>query len=371
MTTETTLSYTEEEGMHVLPDGKGLYTKMWKPKSNPPRAVLAFFHGFSDHCNAYYEFFPTLADRGIEVRAVDQRGWGRSVTKPSERGLTGPTTLVLADMHSFLLSLCPSKAPLFVMGHSMGGGQLLTYIFHPESPFNNNQSRPTLSGTMIYSPLIALHPSTRPSMLKVTLGRMAAKHLPRWQLYSPVDANLVSRDPRVCEDYATDELCHDIGTLEGLAGMLDRGLWLEGIATGGQQLHADEETAKRAPPMWFCHGDDDQINLYDATRRFAEVIDAGDKMFKRYKGGYHRLHAEPDGMKDQFVTDVAEWILGKCPAWGNTSSGSRTGSMDGKGDGGLVQGEGDSNIKSPAEDDNVGTRADWTQGMKEVVKPKL
>lgn len=261
------------------------------------------------------------------------------------------------------------------MGHSMGGGQLLTYIFHPESPFNNNnnnQSRPTLSGAMIYSPLIALHPSTRPSMLKVTLGRMAAKLLPRWQLYSPVDANLVSRDPQVCEDYATDELCHDTGTLEGLAGMLDRGLWLEGIATGGQQLHVDG--GESVPPMWFCHGDDDQINLYDATRRFAEVIDVGDKMFKRYKGGYHRLHAEPDGMGDQFATDVAEWILGKCPARGNTSSGSgsRAGSSDDKDDGGLVvQGEGDSNIRSPVEDDNAGTRADWTQGMKEVVKPKL
>ncbi|KAJ9292972.1 hypothetical protein DTO271G3_8270 [Paecilomyces variotii] len=259
------------------------------------------------------------------------------------------------------------------MGHSMGGGQLLTYIFHPDSPFNNHQSRPLLSGAMIYSPLIALHPSTRPSMLKLTLGRMAAKLLPRWQLYSPVDANLVSRDPRVCEDYATDELCHDTGTLEGLAGMLDRGVWLERIATG-EQLRADGdvvEIAKRAPPMWFCHGDDDQINLYDATRRFAEVIDVGDKMFRGYKGGYHRLHAEPDGMKDQFVMDVAEWILGKCSAGGNTSN-RRIGSADGKDNGGLgVQGEGDSNIKSPAEDESAGTKADWNQGMKDVGKPKL
>ncbi|KAL1849270.1 hypothetical protein Plec18170_007562 [Paecilomyces lecythidis] len=282
-------------------------------------------------------------------------------------------------MHSFLLSLCPPKVPLFVMGHSMGGGQLLTYIFHPESPFNDTkQSRPDLSGAMVYSPLVALHPSTRPSTLKVTLGRLAGKLLPTWPLYSPVNASLVSRDPQVCTDYVTDELCHDTGTLEGLAGMLDRGLWLEAVAMGRAQPYAHAEgdvaaTAQRAPlPMWFCHGDDDQVNLYDATKRFAEAVtNVKDKTFRQYEGGYHRLHAEPEGMKEQFATDVAEWILGKCPAWGNAGDGGYT-SMAGSGNrsnnnnaggSGVAQGEDVSNIKNPAEDENdARTRADRTQG---------
>ncbi|GAD97830.1 hypothetical protein PVAR5_6512 [Paecilomyces variotii No. 5] len=291
-------------------------------------------------------------------------------------------------MHSFLLSLCPPKAPLFVMGHSMGGGQLLTYIFHPESPFNDpKQTRPDLSGAMVYSPLIALHPSTRPSMLKVTLGRLAGRLFPHRQLYSPVNASLVSRDPQVCTDYVTDELCHDTGTLEGLAGMLDRGLWLEAIATGRAQPYAHAEgdvaeTARRAlPPMWFCHGDDDQVNLYDATKQFAETVTTvRDKTFRQYEGGYHRLHAEPEGMKDQFATDVTEWILEKCPAWGNSTAatsgggsgsytseaGSGNRSNNNNGGGSVVaQGEEVSNIKNPAEDDdNARTRADRTQGTK-------
>ncbi|KAJ9289737.1 hypothetical protein DTO021C3_2808 [Paecilomyces variotii] len=330
----------------------GLTRDSPQPKSIPPRAVLAFFHGFSDHCNAYYEFFPTLADRGIEVRAVDQRGWGRSVTQPSERGLTGPTTLVLADMHSFLLSLSSQSSPL--RNGPQHGWRPITHLHFPsgitlQHPQQQQQQQSITPNPLRSNDILAPHRITSIN------SPIHAKSHPR--------SNGSKAPPALAVIFPCGR---QPGTLEGLAGMLDRGLWLEGIATGGQRLHADG--GERVPPMWFCHGDDDRINLYDATRRFAEVIDVGDKMFKRYKGGFHRLHAEPDGMKDQFATDVAEWILGKCPAWGNTSSGSRTGSMDGKGDGGLVQGEGDSNIKSPAD---AGTRADWTQGMKEVVKPKL
>ena len=70
---------------HLQPDG-------------PVIAKLIFIHGFSDHVGRYYGFFPSLAARGIAVHGLDQRGWGRSVRKPAERGLTGPTTQVLADM---------------------------------------------------------------------------------------------------------------------------------------------------------------------------------------------------------------------------------------------------------------------------------
>jgi acylglycerol lipase len=56
-----------------------------------------------------------------------RRGWGRSVTKPAERGDTGPTSQVLDDITSFIKTLIPSPVPLFMMGHSMGGGETLCY----------------------------------------------------------------------------------------------------------------------------------------------------------------------------------------------------------------------------------------------------
>lgn len=105
------------------------------PHANKPRqpedptpcvAKLVFVHGFSDHIGRYYDFFPSLARAGIAVFAFDQRGWGRSVRKPAEKGLTGPTAQVHSEMAAFIESVVPAEpagAPLFVMGHSMGGGE--------------------------------------------------------------------------------------------------------------------------------------------------------------------------------------------------------------------------------------------------------
>ncbi|KAJ5138402.1 uncharacterized protein N7515_003250 [Penicillium bovifimosum] len=298
-----------EEGVHNLPDGQELYTKTWKT-SGSPRAILAFIHGFSDHCNAYGELFPTLVSAGIEVRSFDQRGWGRSVKQPSDRGNTGPTSQVLADMHSFLQSLPSQNAPLFLMGHSMGGGQTLNYIFHPDSPYNKDKtSRPSFAGVLLYSPLIALDPSTRPSRLLVASGRIVAKLIPHMQKYTPLEATLLSRDEAVCRDFVADTLCHDTGTFEGLAGMLDRGIWLEGMFEGAGGWVESEL------PFWFGHGTGDRITAFPATKVFVEALKAkgGDVQFCAYENAYHKLHAELPETTEKFFADVKTWVLEHVP----------------------------------------------------------
>ncbi|KAJ5544643.1 hypothetical protein N7461_006947 [Penicillium sp. DV-2018c] len=263
-----------EEGVHNLPDGSELYTKTWKT-SGSPRAILAFIHGFSDHCNAYGELFPTLASAGIEVRSFDQRGWGRSVKQPHDRGNTGPTSQVLADMHSFLQTLPSQSAPLFLMGHSMGGGQTLNYIFHPDSPYNKDKtSRPGFAG------------------------------------YTPLEATLLSRDEAVCRDFVADTLCHDMGTFEGLAGMLDRGIWLEGMFGGSAGGWVESEL-----PFWFGHGTGDRITAFSATKVFVEGLKAkgGDVQFCAYENAYHKLHAELPETTEKFFADVKTWVLERVP----------------------------------------------------------
>lgn len=79
---------------------------------------MIMFHGFNDHIDRYYGFFPYLAERGIAVHGLDQRGWGRSARTSAEQGKTGPTTRVLADMEAFIRSHLPSDVPIFVLGHS-------------------------------------------------------------------------------------------------------------------------------------------------------------------------------------------------------------------------------------------------------------
>lgn len=189
------------------------------------------------------------------------------------------------------------------MGHSMGGGQVLTYTLHPDSPFHDHSV--PLAGVLAYAPLIALDPAYRPSSLYLAGGRLAARIIPRYQRLSPIDPALMSRDEKVVADYAADPLCHDMGTLEGLAGMLERAQWLEQMMEVGFN-------GKRCLPMWFSHGEDDRVTSCAATRRFAGVVgEVADVVFCSYEGAFHNLHAELVETKTRFARDLIEWVLAK------------------------------------------------------------
>ncbi|KAL9605823.1 MAG: hypothetical protein Q9179_001009 [Wetmoreana sp. 5 TL-2023] len=273
--------FTTEEGTHVCSDGTKLYTKTWKPNTSPS-AKLLFIHGFSDHCNAYNDLFPMLAGRNILVHAFDQRGWGRSVTKISERGLTGTTSQVLDDITSVLKSQLPTSVPMFLMGHSMGGGEVLHYAARGPSDIKSQ-----ISGYLCESPLIAIHEDTQPSKFIVVAGRLAAKFVPRRQMVQRIERSYLCRDQEMCKSYEADVLCHDTGTLEGLAGMLQRA---EELDRGGVSLDNIENCR-----LWVGHGTEDRVTSFKATARFMDRLRIKDKTFKVYDGHYHKctsdLHA--------------------------------------------------------------------------------
>ncbi|EON63307.1 hypothetical protein W97_02534 [Coniosporium apollinis CBS 100218] len=300
-------SYTTTESTHTVssPDPSTLYTKTWKPiTTSPPTALLVFIHGYSDHCNAYGILFPHLASRGIEVRAIDQRGWGRSVRKPTDKGDSGGTDRVLGDITSFLREVIADNnrehkdVPIFLMGHSMGGAEVLHYAASGPEDVKRH-----IRGYLAEAPLVALHPATRPWGTTVVLGRVAAKIAPKTQKVNKLDEKLLSRDPEVQRAFVDDELCHDTGTLEQLAGMLDRGLALE---RGNVRIPRDVRS------VWISHGTDDGVCEFKAAKDMFERMEVEDKEFKAYQGWYHKLHAEPGEDKTIFADDVADWILARC-----------------------------------------------------------
>ena len=117
---------------------------------------------YNDHINRYLELFPTLASRGIKVISWDQRGFGRSVTKPRERGLPGPASTVLNDVVEVIKSELPSQMmPVFLMGHSMGRGIAISLASLPEYQAIVKDIR----GWLLESPYVALPAPMQPSRL--------------------------------------------------------------------------------------------------------------------------------------------------------------------------------------------------------------
>ena len=261
-----------------LDDGFEVYTKTWKA-TGQEKARILFLHGFTDHCNNYNDVFNHLASRGITVRGFDQRGWGKSVTTKSQRGQTGPTSRVHADI-SFMLRklLSDGSTPVFILGHSMGGAESLTYS--SEDP---DQLLKQVRGTVASAPLIALHPSTRPFSISVLLGRLAAWVMPNFQLVNHLDKSFLSHDDKMNQAYVDDPLNHDTGTLEGMAGMLDRAADLD----SGKILLQDGKHQGGQTRVVVLHGDGDQGNEFDASKRFVERIPVKDKEFFAMPGLYH------------------------------------------------------------------------------------
>jgi acylglycerol lipase len=122
-------SFASTEGTFLTPDNHSLYTLTYTPTSTPT-ARLIFLHGFSDTTNQHSFLFQHLATHhSIKTYAFDQRGWGRSVHEPRQKGLSGGTKQVMDDITSFINGLPAGEEdiPLFLMGHSMGGGEILYY----------------------------------------------------------------------------------------------------------------------------------------------------------------------------------------------------------------------------------------------------
>jgi acylglycerol lipase len=275
-------------------DGASLYTKTWTPAS-PIKAKLVFVHGFSEHINRYDDFFLKVAAEGIQVLGFDQRGWGRSAKSKSDWGLTGPTTTVIADVAAFVERNITGDVPVFVMGHSMGGGEICTLMADPKYADLVKRVR----GWALESPFIGFTPNAEPSTIKIMLGRLAGMLLPRHQLQHVVPPEELSRDPAVVESVRNDPLCHNTGTLEGLASLLDRTALLSSGAV---------RVSKNVKSILLQHGTGDLVCSFDAAMKWLEQQkEVDDKVAKRYEGGYHQLHS--DLCKDECGQDLVAWIL--------------------------------------------------------------
>jgi len=178
-----------------------------------------------------------------------------------------------------LQTILPSPVPVFLMGHSMGGAEVLSYL--SLDPANLCSK---LRGVISLAPLIALHPRARPWRVTVMAGKMAAKLLPRFQLVNKLDLQWLSHDPAKNESWGNDPLCHDTGTLLGLEHMLDRGEKLDsGEWTIGEGKNEGGKTR-----VLVLHGDEDHVNDFKGSERYVrESISCQDKELKRYEGFYH------------------------------------------------------------------------------------
>jgi acylglycerol lipase len=165
------------------PENTQFYTRTYTP-SSPAKAALVFIHGFAEHVGRYTDAHPQLAARGVAVFTFDQRGFGRTAldeehASPSSAYGRTSGARQMADIEWAIAHTAQAfpGVPLFLAGHSMGGGEVL--LFATRGLASN------LKGVIACSPCIL---QTKPaSKVQRWIGGKAALLTPYLAIPAPLN----------------------------------------------------------------------------------------------------------------------------------------------------------------------------------------
>jgi len=245
-----------------------------------PKALILLVHGLGEHSGRYTGWAARFNERGVTVRSFDLPGHGLS---EGRRGVIPSPEKVYDTIDTLIRSLASEfpGVPLFIYGHSLGGGVVLNYLI---------RRRPPVKGAIITSPWVNL--SVTPAGVKMLIADIAKKLIPGMTQPSGLMTEYLSRDPEVIKAYTSDPLVHS---------RISAGLF-------GWMTDAAAETLSRASeisvPILLAHGRDDQITSPSGSVQVAET--APHATLKLWEGGYHELHN--DLLKDDHFEFIIEWI---------------------------------------------------------------
>lgn len=260
------------------PSGKtALYTF---DATEVPVAVILLIHGLGEHSGRYVDWAARFNERGVTLRAFDLPGHGHS---DGRRGVI-PSPEKLYDTIDTVIRGIKAEfpdVPLFLYGHSLGGGIVLNYLI---------RRKPFVTGAIVTSPWVFL--SETPAKLKMLMVYVAKKLMPGMTQASGLMTEFLSRDPAVVTAYRNDPLVHS---------QISAGLY-------GWMTDAASETLVRASeikvPLLLAHGRDDLITSPSGSVQVAEI--APRATLKLWDEGYHELHN--DLLKEEHFDFITGWM---------------------------------------------------------------
>ena len=267
-------------------DGTELLVRRWPARLAPWASVL-LVHGLAEHSGRYEHVGRWLAEAGLDVEAYDQRGFGAS---GGRRAYVERWTENHDDLEDRLAAL-RSRAgaagrPVVVYGHSLGGAIALGYAIA-------DPPRPLPDALVLSAPAID---STIPGW-KRFVARVLGSVMPTGTLKNDLDGGILSRDPAVGEQYASDPLNQHATTFRFGA---------EALREQGRIRGAFD---RLSIPTLVYHGGEDRL----VPTASSEVLGTLPGVERRvYPGLRHESHNEPEG--PAVIADVVTWLRGVVPS---------------------------------------------------------
>jgi alpha-beta hydrolase superfamily lysophospholipase len=263
------------------------------PISEPIKGVLALVHGLGEHSGRYCAVVEALTDAGYAVYAYDNQGHGKS---EGQRGHINHWQDYRDNTQAFLQLVRQNEpaAPLFLMGHSLGGLIVLDYVLR--SDLTAGFQALNIQGIVVSAPPIQPMSGTA-STLRILLARLLSGLFPRLSLSMGLDKSGLSRDQDVAEQAAGDPLTHSSVTLRWGTETLKTIKWVK--------AHIDQLKL----PILLTHGDADPIIAPAGSCEIFQQIQIPNKTLNLYPGSYHEPHNDLDS--DVVVTDLVNWLEGR------------------------------------------------------------
>lgn len=244
------------------------------------RAMVILVHGLGEHLRRYDLWADLFNNEKIGFAGVDLPGHGRSDGK---RGHIKSSALI-DEMADIILDECRKTfpgIPLFLYGHSLGGGLVLNYLI---------TRKPKIKGAIVTSPWLKL--SFEPGRFKIKLARLLGKILPAIVIPSGLVVDHLSHNSEVVEKYKADPYTH---------GKISLSLFSLAMNAASNALRNASDIKI---PLLLMHGNDDLICSSEGSCEFASKAKTAELII--WEGGYHELHNEAFG--NEVFDRILAWM---------------------------------------------------------------
>lgn len=270
------------------PDGSRVFFRAWTRPDAGGRVLCV--HGLGEHSGRYGGLADAIGEIGLELWALDMRGHGRT---DGRRGHVGSIDDVLGDLDRLRerAEEDGAEAPIFVVGHSLGGLVVGRWLLSPGSA--------GVRAAVFVAPFVDV--ALEVPEWKRRLGAVADRLAPAVTLPNGLPLADLFRREEDRRAYDEDPLVHR---------RISARLWGE-MGRGASRL-VEETDGIRVPALFQLAGDD-RIVSNAATRGLASGLGSRAEVVE-YDGAYHALYHDPRA--GEAFADLRAWLRERCEGEG-------------------------------------------------------
>ena len=268
-----------------------LFAHGWPvPAGVTRRGSVLLVHGLGEHGGRYAHVAERLVALGLEVRAYDHSGHGRS---PGRRGVIAHPEALLDDLRDVFAALDAAGrargdgAPPFLLGHSLGG---------------TVAARAATGGWVVPRGLVLSSPALRvPAIGRAQTALLAVlrRVAPDLPLPNRLPADKLSHDTAEVAAYQADALVHDRITARLYDFLVDAG------------AAARRDAARFAVPTLLVVAGADRIVDARGAHDFLAALPDGVGTLHAYNALYHELFNEREPDRTRVLDDVTAWLASR------------------------------------------------------------